>query len=200
MSKISIIYFSQSGSTELLAAAIADGARQLGADVKCFRIRGERICEGRWRDDPVLQHLSDSDAIVFGSPTFMGGVSAQFKAFADATGQAWYQRRWKDKAAAGFTISNSPSGDKLAALQYFTILASQHGMIWVNSDELPMQPDGTNRLGSYLGLMAQNVAASGAPAELASADKTAANKFGQRIARVVRRLAAESEEQINLSQ
>ena len=43
----------------------------------------------------------------------MGGPAAQFKAFADATAGKWFTSAWKDKIAAGFTVSMSPSGDKL---------------------------------------------------------------------------------------
>ena len=56
--------------------------------------------------------LAAADAIVFGSPTYMGNVSWQFKSFADASSKPWYGQAWKDKLAAGFTNSASINGDK----------------------------------------------------------------------------------------
>ena len=88
-----------------------------------------------------------------GSPTYMGMASWQFKKFADVTSKRWFTSAWKDKVAGGFTISASPSGDKLSTIQYFITLAMQQGMIWVGQ---PTMNDGTiNRIGSYSGLMAQ---------------------------------------------
>ena len=83
----------------------------------------------------MLAQLDASDAIIFGSPTYMGGPAAQFKALADATGERWYRGAWRDKLAAGFTVSSGPSGDKLSTLHYFFTLAMQHGMIWIGLPE-----------------------------------------------------------------
>ena len=69
--------------------------------------RGERVEEAASQSDA----LDRSDAIIFGCPTYMGGPSAQFKTFADATSKLWYEQRWKDKLAAGFTNSGSPAGE-----------------------------------------------------------------------------------------
>ncbi len=81
----------------------------------------------------------------------MGGPAARFKAFADATVGSWWSQKWRDKLAAGFTMSGTPSGDKFNTLQYFHTLAMEHGMIWVSLGEMPMQPNGVNRLGSWGG-------------------------------------------------
>ncbi|WP_292831862.1 flavodoxin family protein [Nostoc sp. JL33] len=94
---------------------------------------------GRWKNDEGLEKLNQADAIVFGSPTYMGGVAAQFKAFIDAASEVWFRQGWKDKIAAGFTHSSSPSGDKQGTLLYLAMNAAQHGMIWVNvGDLLPL--------------------------------------------------------------
>ena len=72
--------------------------------------------------------------MIFGCPTYMGGPSAQFKAFADASSDRWERQRWESKLCAGFTVGSNPSGDQLATLQYMTILAAQHGMLWAGID------------------------------------------------------------------
>jgi NAD(P)H dehydrogenase (quinone) len=117
----------------------------------------------------------------------MGGPAAQFKAFADATGGKWFASAWRDKLAAGFTVSNSPSGDKLSTLQYLFALAMQHGMVWVGLGELPMQPNGTNRLGSFMGAMAQ--AGFDSPEIAPNAeDKATGEVLGRRVATLAARL------------
>lgn len=186
MSHVSIVYYSNSGTTALLAEAIARGAVSVeGTQVQLFPLSGDQIIQGRWQDEAVLTKLSASDAIVFGSPTYMGSVAAQFKAFADATGGIWYQRGWKDKIAGGFTISGSPSGDKLNTLNYLSLFAAQHGMIWVGSDALPSKSigrtDEVNRIGSFLGVMGQNTNASG-PATLHPGDVLTGEAYGRRVA------------------
>ncbi|WP_254923522.1 flavodoxin family protein [Pseudanabaena sp. SR411] len=152
MSSIAIIYFSGTGHTHLIAEAFAEGVNKV-ADTKVqpFRITGEQIHNGRWHNEEVLEALNQSDAIVFGSPTYMGGVAAQFKAFVDAASGIWFQQLWKNKLAGGFTHSGSPSGDKQGTLLYLAINAAQHSMIWVGAGE--MNQNGVNRLGSYMGVM-----------------------------------------------
>lgn len=116
---------------------------------------------------------------IFGSPTYMGGPAAQFKAFADASGERWYTRKWANKIAAGFTVSGGPSGDKLQTLQYFLTLALQHAMVWLGLNELPSA--NINRLSSYSGVMAQ--AAQEAP-EVApnEPDLLTGESLGRRVA------------------
>jgi NAD(P)H dehydrogenase (quinone) len=155
MPTISIIYFSGSGHTAKLAEAITRGAASVpGAKTNLIAIQGKDIINGRYQNDAVFAQLDASDAIIFGSPTFMGGPAGQFKSFADATAGQFFKTAWRDKIAGGFTVSNSPSGDKYATLQYFFTLAMQHGMIWIGLGELPHQANGVNRVGSFSGAMA----------------------------------------------
>src|ERR1039458_3680557 len=139
MTAVSTIYFSGTGHTTKLAEAVNRGAASVaGGKTHLIAINGEDIVKGRYTHEAVLAQLDASDAIIFGSPTYMGGPAAQFKAFADATGERWYRGAWRDKVAAGFTVSGGPSGDKLSTLHYFVTLAMQLGMIWVGLPDLPM--------------------------------------------------------------
>lgn len=185
--KLAIIHFSGTGNTTKLAEAVRDGARTIdGVDAQVHVINGKDIVEGRYNNDALLAELDSSDAIIFGSPTYMGGPAAQFKAFADATGGRWYTQAWSGKLAAGFTVSASPSGDKLSTLQYFNILAAQHGMNWINLGLLPqLDPPGPNRLGAYLGAIAQ--ASVDVPGE---ADLATGRALGVRVASQLRKQAA----------
>ncbi|WP_030376767.1 flavodoxin family protein, partial [Streptomyces rimosus] len=69
-------------------------------------VKVDEITEEQW------DLLDAADAIVFGSPTYMGTASGAFHVFAEATSKRWATRAWQDKLAAGFTNSGSKSGDK----------------------------------------------------------------------------------------
>jgi NAD(P)H dehydrogenase (quinone) len=195
MTTVAVVYFSGGGHTQILAEAIAEGAASVeGVESTLLRITGEQIEKGRWKDDAMMEALNQADAIVFGSPTYMGGVAAQFKAFIDAASAAWFSQQWKDKIAGGFTHSGSPSGDKQGTLLYLSINAAQHGMVWVGVGDFPSQyvgkDDGVNRLGSFLGVMGQTTPdMSGAPAVVESGDRLTALQYGQRIAQATLRWA-----------
>ena len=173
MTRIAIVFHSGYGHTKVVAESVKAGAETIPG-AKALLIPVEEI-DAHWTD------LEAADAIVFGSPTYMGNVSGPFKTFMDASSKPWFERKWKDKLAAGFTISGSPSGDKLNTLQSLMIFAMQHGMIWIGNAEMPGNEEGINRLGSFTGLMAQ--AGQVAPdVEPNLADRKSAEFLGQRIA------------------
>ena len=185
MPRVSVVYFSGMGHTRLMAEAVAEGAGQVsGTIAHLLPITGAQITEGSWSDSAILERLSQSDAIVFGSPTYMGGVAAQFKAFLDAASTIWLRQAWKDKIAGGFTHSNSPSGDKQGTLLYLVTNAMQHGMIWVGTGELS-QKNGVNRLGSFLGPMGNTLPSfAGGPPQVEPSDLLTSERYGARIARI----------------
>lgn len=191
MKSVVVVYFSGSGHTHLMAEAIAEGVRQVpDVSVELVRIHGEQIVNGRWQDDRAMEKLARADAIVFGSPTYMGGVAAQFKAFIDAASSRWFQQAWKNKIAGGFTHSSSLSGDKQGTLIYLAINATQHGMIWVGFDQMPNPSNGVNRLGSFLRVMGQSdMDMSGNPAKIHEGDRLSAVLYGARIAQVVKQFS-----------
>ncbi|NEQ45251.1 MAG: flavodoxin family protein [Leptolyngbya sp. SIOISBB] len=187
MSMIAIVYFSATGNTHQMATAIAEGVQKAGQTAILLRITGEQIQEGRWSDADVMETLNAADAIVFGSPTYMGGVAAQFKAFIDAASEAWFAQQWKDKLAAGFTHSSSLSGDKQGTLIYLAVNAAQHAMIWVNAGDMPShylgKTDGVNRLGSFMGVMGQSpMASDDQEVTIDSGDRLTCVNFGERLA------------------
>lgn len=157
MTTISIIFHSGFGHTAKVAAAVAEGAQSIeGATVKVLPITEEQLNGGRWQDDAVIETLAQSDAIIFGSPTYMGMVSGQFKCFADATAPIWFNMGWKDKIAGGFTSSGYSSGDKVSTLHYMATLAAQHRMLWVGpaapASNITQDGKGIDQHGFYLGV------------------------------------------------
>ncbi|MEM9120400.1 MAG: flavodoxin family protein [Cyanobacteria bacterium P01_F01_bin.56] len=195
MPMIAIVYFSGNEHTHLMAEAIAEGIQKAGQTVNLLRITGTQIQAGRWSDADMMDTLSAADAIVFGSPTYMGGVAAQFKAFIDAASEAWFVQQWKDKLAAGFTHSSSLSGDKQGTLIYMAVNAAQHSMIWVNAGDMPShylgKTDGVNRLGSFMGVMGQSPMASDDQAvTIDDGDRLTCISFGERIANAAQQWTA----------
>ncbi|MGB3755232.1 MAG: flavodoxin family protein [Rivularia sp. (in: cyanobacteria)] len=191
MSKIAIVYFSGMGHTHLMAEAVAAGAKKVTSTVDLLRITGEQITDGRWQDDAAIEKLNQADAIIFGSPTYMGGIAGQFKCFIDGAG-VWFEQKWKDKIAGGFTHSSSPSGDKQGTLLYLATHAAQQSMIWVNVGDLPSsyqgKDDGVNRLGGFMGVMGQAALdMSGKPPEIDSGDRLTAERYGERVALAAQR-------------
>jgi len=179
MTRVAIAYHSGYGHTRRIAEAVHEGAASFPrCEVRSIDV--SRIDADGW------SALLASDAIVFGAPTYMGGPSAPFKAFADASSKIWFAQGWKDRIAGGFTCSLAMSGDKLSTLNYFFTLAMQHGMVWVGLGLLPSAQAGDanalNRIGSYTGVMAQ---ADNVPPELSppAGDLKTAHAYGQRIAR-----------------
>lgn len=184
MSDITIVIASCSGygHTAQIATAVADGARAVPG-TQVIRVDVASLSDADW------ELLDDADAIVFGSPTYMGTASGAFHAFAEASSKRWSTRAWRDKLAAGFTNSGSMSGDKLHTLQYFALLAAQHGMLWVSLDLLPgwntttSSPGDDNRLGFYLGAGAQSF---NDTAAVHDADLNTARHLGRRVAEQTR--------------
>lgn len=104
--------------------------------------------------------LNEADAIIFGSPTYMGTVSWQFKKFADASSKQWFSQQWKDKVFGGFTNSATMNGDKHFTLHYLFTLAMQHNGLWVGTGLMPSNSkaakrDDINYVGSSAGAMMQ---------------------------------------------
>lgn len=181
MSNIAVVYHSGYGHTKRMAESVA-----AGANAKLIAIDAEgNLTEADWAT------LDQADAIIMGSPTYMGTVTWQFKKFADASSKAWFTQKWKDKVFAGFTNSATMNGDKLSTLHYLFTLAMQHSGIWVGTGLMPSnakaaQRNDVNYVGSFSGAMAQSPSDSG-PDEMLPGDLETARLFGQRVAATVAR-------------
>ena len=184
---IVIAYHSGFGHTATLASAVAYGARAEGADVAAVAV--DTMADADWAT------LDGADAIIFGTATYMGNVSAGFQAFAEQTGRRCITGAWRDKIAAGFTNSGAKSGDKLTALISLTVFAAQHHMHWVSlglgpgwNSSAGSEQD-LNRLGFWLGAGAQTDVDAG-PEDVHPADLRTCRHLGQRVATVTAQLMA----------
>jgi NAD(P)H dehydrogenase (quinone) len=187
--RVAIVYHSGYGHTARQAAAVAAGAEAVpGVQTD--------LCSVATLDDGLWRTLAAADAIIFGSPTYMGSQSATFQAFAEASAKVWSTLGWKNKLAAGFTNSSGVNGDKLNTLMSFAVLAAQHGMHWVNLGLPPGwlfsasgSPEDLNRLGGFLGAIAQSPSDATPDVAPSEADLRTASYLGRRVAEVAFQLA-----------
>lgn len=176
MSEIVIVFHSGYGHTRKVAEAVAagSGGRLLAIDAE------GNLPDGGW------DQLQAARAIVFGTPTYMGGPSWQFKKFADASSKVWFSQGWRNKLGAGFTNSATLNGDKFSTLQYLVTLGQQHGMLWAGMgmkapNAKASTRDEINNLGGYSGLMTATPSDASAD-EMVPGDLATARAFGQRVA------------------
>jgi NAD(P)H dehydrogenase (quinone) len=184
--KIVVVYHSGYGHTQKQAEAVALGA---GAQLLPIDADGH-LTDDQWKA------LDEADAIIMGTPTYMGTVSWQFKKFADATSKAWFTQRWKDKVFAGFTNSATMNGDKHSTLHYLFTLAMQHSGIWVGTGLMPAnsktaQRNDINYVGSFSGAMMQTPSNASVD-EVVPGDLETARLFGERVARITQQFKREA--------
>ena len=189
MKSIAVLFHSGFGHTTNVAQAVVDGIGAV-ADVTSSLVEIDAdgvLSEEQWAE------LDAAAAIVFGSPTYMGMASWQFKKVADASSKRWFTQEWKNKLAAGFTNSATMNGDKHSTLHYFMTLAMQHSMLWVGSGLMPANSkaatrDDINYVGSFSGLMTTSPSDAGVDEAPPKGDIETAKLFGQRVAEVTRDL------------
>ena len=180
--EIVVVYFSGYGHTQKIAEAVASGAQ-----ARLLRVDAEgNLPAGGW------EQLAAAQAIVFGSPTYIGNVSWQFKKFIDESSKVWAASGWKDKLAAGFTNSAGMNGDKAATISALFTMSQQHGMLWVGTGMMPSNAknskrDDVNYVAAFAGLAA-TTPSDASPEEVVRGDLETARLFGQRVAETVARL------------
>lgn len=201
--RVVVAYHTGYGKTGSLAKAVARGAGSVeGVEVDLLDV--SRLDASGWAA------LDAANAIIFGSPTYFGSLSAEMKRFFEATVDRWIDGpRWRDKLAAGFTNSKTMAGDKLNTLFDLAAFAAQHGMIWVGLDLYPgwhtkdpaasnvrtlpagrpvmtgRSGDGStdlNRLGSWFGAMSQANSDEAADVVPPPGDLATGEHLGRRVA------------------
>jgi NAD(P)H dehydrogenase (quinone) len=179
MTHVAVVYHSGYGHTKKQAEAVLAGVQAAGAQAHLISVAD--VTDDTWT------LLAGVDAIIFGTPTYMGGASADFKKFAEASSKPWFTGQWKDKIAAGFTNSASMNGDKHSSIQYLWTLSQQHGMIWVGTGMMPAnskaaQRNDVNYLAGFGGALAQSPSDASPEEGPLPGDLETARLFGQRVA------------------
>ncbi|MCL5773934.1 MAG: NAD(P)H:quinone oxidoreductase [Firmicutes bacterium] len=141
--KITIIFHSMYGHVFRLAEAIAEGAKEVdGAEVKILQVReilsdeilakmGATETKKMFAHIPIatVDNLAEADAVIFGTPTRFGNMTASMRAFLDATGQLWLKGTLVGKVGSVFTSTGTQHGGQETTIMSFYTNLIHHGMI-----------------------------------------------------------------------
>ena len=150
MAKVLVLYYSSWGHVEQMAQAVAEGAREAGAEVSVKRVPelvpDEVAKQFHYKLDqqaPIADpsELGVYDAIIFGTPTRYGNMAAQMKQFLDQTGALWAQGKLVGKVGSAFASTASQHGGQETTLTSFHTVMLHHGMVIVG---LPYSFSGQN--------------------------------------------------------
>jgi NAD(P)H dehydrogenase (quinone) len=140
MTKVLVLYYSSYGHVETMAQAVAEGARAAGADAVVKRVP-ELVPEEIARKSGIkldqaapiatVDELPGYDAIVFGTPTRFGNMTAQMRNFLDQTGGLWAQGALVGKVGSVFTSSATQHGGQESTILTFLPTLMHHGMVVV---------------------------------------------------------------------
>ncbi len=121
---VTVVYYSSTGTIHRLATEMVETVEKHGAEVRLVRaaeLAPATAIESRpaWKahlldtaDVPIaaVDDVLWADAVVFGTPTRFGNVSAQLKQFIDTLGPAWFSGLLADKVYSAFTSGGSTHG------------------------------------------------------------------------------------------
>jgi NAD(P)H dehydrogenase (quinone) len=141
MAKILVLYYSMYGHIEIMANAVAEGARNVeNTEVAVKRVpelMSEEVARrvGAKLDQPApiatVDELPNYDAIIFGTPTRFGNMCAQMRNFLDQTGRLWLSGGLIGKVGSVFTSTATQHGGQETTITSFHTTLLHHGMIIV---------------------------------------------------------------------
>ena len=143
MSKVLVLYYSAYGHIEAMAHAVAEGAREAGAQVDVKRVPEtvpEEIARGaHFKLDQAapaanIQELADYDAIIVGAGTRFGRVSSQMAAFLDQAGGLWMRGALHGKVGGAFSSTGTQHGGQETTLFSMITNLLHFGMVIVGLD------------------------------------------------------------------
>ncbi|KPL26808.1 MAG: NAD(P)H-quinone oxidoreductase [Bacteroides sp. SM1_62] len=143
--KVLIVYYSMYGHIHRMAAAVAEGVREVsGASVEMRRVpetltkevlvkMGADQAQKAMSHIPIctLDDLVSADAIIFGAPTRFGSMCGQMRQFLDSTGQLWAKGALVGKVGSVLTSSGTQHGGQESTILSFHITLLHHGFIIV---------------------------------------------------------------------
>ena len=140
MTKVLVLYHSSYGHVETMATAVAEGARDAGAEVTIKRVpelvpdevaRRSGVKLDQAAPIATVDELPQYDAIVFGTPTRFGNMTAQMRNFLDQTGGLWVKGALVGKVASVFTSTATQHGGQESTILTFIPTLLHHGMVVV---------------------------------------------------------------------
>ncbi|NLC71052.1 MAG: NAD(P)H:quinone oxidoreductase [Desulfuromonadaceae bacterium] len=141
MTKILVLYYSMYGHVETLAKAVVEGVRSVAEVQVAIKRVPELMPEEVARkagakldqEAPIatVAELADYDAVIFGSPTRFGNMTAQMRNFLDQTGGLWAKGKLVGKVGSVFTSTATQHGGQETTITSFHSTLLHHGMIVV---------------------------------------------------------------------
>jgi NAD(P)H:quinone oxidoreductase type IV len=145
MATIYIVFYSMYGHIHKMAEAVAQGAREVaGSHVKIFQVpeimpeealakSGAKQAREAFAHIPVIEpnQLAEADAIIFGTPTRFGNMTAQMRNLLDRTGGLWMKGALIGKIGSVFTSTGTQHGGQETTITSFHSTLLHHGMIIV---------------------------------------------------------------------
>lgn len=201
MTKVLVLYHSSYGHIETMAEAVAAGAREAAdTEVTVKRVPElvpEDVAEtsGMKTDQaaPVAEpaELADYDAVIFGTPTRFGNMSAQMRNFLDRTGGIWAEGKLIGKVGSVFTSTATQHGGQETTITSFHTTLLHHGMVIVG---LPYSAAGQTRMDEITGgspYGATTLAAGDGSRQPSENELDLARFQGRHVAEIAAKLAAE---------
>ena len=143
MPKILVLYHSAYGHIETMAQAVAEGARETGAQVDIKRVpetvpedvaRAAHFKLDQAAPIATIAELADYDAIIIGAGTRFGRMNSQMAAFLDQAGGLWAKGALKGKVGAAFTSTATQHGGQETTLFSLITNMLHFGMVIVGLD------------------------------------------------------------------
>jgi NAD(P)H dehydrogenase (quinone) len=199
MTKVLVLYYSSWGHIEQMAYAAAEGAREAGADVVVKRVPelvpAEVAQAAHYKTDqkaPIatVDELPDYDAIIFGTPTRYGTMTAQMKNFLDQTGGLWAKGRLIGKVGSVFTSSATQHGGQEATILTTLPVLLHHGMVVVGLPYSYQGQSGVDQIRGGSPYGASTVAGGDGSRQPTEIDLDGARYQGRHVAQIAAKLAA----------
>lgn len=199
MAKVLVLYYSSYGHIEQMANAVAEGARAAGAQVDVKRVP-EIVSEdvarksGYKLDQPApiatVEELPQYDAIIFGTPTRYGNMTAQMKSFIDRTGGLWASGALVGKVGSVFSSSNTQHGGQESTILTFHPVLLHLGLVIVG---LPYAFQGQMGVGEVMGNTpygASTIAGTDGSRQPSKVELEGARFQGRHVAEIAAKMAA----------
>ncbi len=206
MMKINVIFYSLYGHNYKMAKAVAEGAGEgEGAEVGLYQVQetlapeilekmGATESKKKFSHIPVatIENLEEADAIIFGTPTRFGMMTAQMRAFLDRTGSLWSKGALIGKVGSVFTSSSTQHGGQESTILSFHTTLLHHGMVIVG---VPYSEERQSILSEITGgspYGASTVAGSGPDTRHPSENELGIARFqGRHVAEITKKLVGE---------
>jgi NAD(P)H dehydrogenase (quinone) len=199
MAKVLVLYYSAYGHIETMAGAVAEGVRSAGAEVTVKRVpelvpeataRAANMKLDQAAPIATVDELPGYDAIIFGTPTRFGNMSAQMRNFLDQTGGLWMKGSLIGKVGSVFASTATQHGGQETTITSFHTTLLHQGMIIVG---VPYSVPGLMNMSEITGgtpYGATTLAATDGSRKPSANELDIAHAQGKRVAEIASKLAA----------